>query len=226
MLTLFFFRIDHAQGLEIAPVFIELGARDRAEQIVLKNRNARAISFDLTMRQWSQKDGDDVLTATDIFIVSPPVITMKPGETRTVRILRTEPPDEAFELSYRLILEEIPLKENKVPGRTPLALVISIPLFAEPLVASAPDFLVTLAKDAGKTKYLLTVNNMGKSHARILIAQPMAAGKALNDPLPMVGYALIGHTRSWEISNSQLAGADALRVVLPGGEVRTLPVPQ
>ena len=226
LLALFFFQTSHAQGLEISPVFLELGARDRAEQMVLKNRSARAISFEMSIRQWSQKDGVDVLVPTDIFIVSPPVVTIKPGETRTVRMLRIEPPDDALELSYRLILEEIPLAENRTPGRTPVALVISIPFFAEALRPPPPEFLVTLVKDANKTKYVLKVNNLGQSHARILIAQPTAAGKELNEPLPMVGYALVGQSRSWDINLAQLAGADALRVVLPRGEIRTLSVPQ
>jgi len=225
LLALCFFNTAFSQGLEISPVLIELAAQDRTEQIVLKNRSKRSISFDVGMRHWSQKDGEDVLVATDVFIVSPPALTMKPGDSRTIRLLRTEPADELQESSFRLILEEIPLKENKVQGRPVVALVLSIPLFAEAQKASAPDFRVSLVKSADGNKHVLTVNNQGKIHARILSAQPMAAGKALNEAVSLIGYALPGNTRSWEISAHQISGADALKLILPGGEVRTLPLP-
>jgi len=217
----------YSQGFEISPVLIELAAQDRAEQVVLKNRTRRAISFDLAMRLWTQKDGEDILEDTDGLIISPPALTMKPGEVRTIRILRTVPADETNEISYRLILEEIPLKENKVPGRATLALVISIPLFAQPLRPSSPDFRVTLTKQpAAKGGFQLTLVNSGKSHARVLEAQPISSGKPLSDPLSLVGYALPGTTKSWEIAASGLAGADALRVGLPGGETKLLPLPR
>ena len=226
LLTLFFLGKASSQGLEVAPVLIELAARDRAEQVVLKNRTSKAMSFGLSMQLWSQRDGEDVLTATEVFVVSPPAVTLKPGETRTIRLLRTEPPDDVMESSYRLILEEIPLKENKVPGRPTLTLVLSIPLFAAPLVESAPDFRVALKKDVSKRQQILTVNNLGKIRAQILSAQLLALGKPLNDPLPLIGYALPGQSRSWEISNDQLVGADAIKIALPGGDVRTLPIVQ
>ena len=221
-LALFFFRSAYAQGLEISPVLIEIGAKDRAEQIVLKNRMKRSISFDLNMRQWSQKNGEEILVATEDFIVSPPVLTIKAGDSRTVRIMRTEPPDEVMQTTYRLILEEIPLKENTIRGKPNLTVALSIPVFADAAVASPPDFRVTLNKNTDRGIYVLTVNNLGKTHARIVSAQPLTNGKPRQEGIPLNGYALPGQTRSWEISDAQLVDADALRIALPGGEVRTM----
>ena len=78
---------------------------------------------------------------TDDIILNPPVFTVAPGKTRFMRLgLRTANHGTA-ELTYRLILQEVPKAEGPSDGAAVRTILrISIPIFAVPKRSRSPEW--------------------------------------------------------------------------------------
>ena len=57
---------------------------------------------------WTQVDGDDVITPTNAgLLVSPPIFTLAPGAAQTIRVVARQKGVTA-ETAYRLYSDELP----------------------------------------------------------------------------------------------------------------------
>jgi fimbrial chaperone protein len=123
-----------ASPFSISPVRIYMAPRDRATAITINNDGDEPLVMQADLYNWKQKaTGEDDLVLTEDMIVSPPIIKIPPKSRQVVRLamLRPRPPGE--QLTYRMIVREIP--EAKPAGPNPelqIALAFSMPVFITP----------------------------------------------------------------------------------------------
>ncbi|MDO8774118.1 MAG: fimbria/pilus periplasmic chaperone [Burkholderiaceae bacterium] len=66
-------------------------------------------SLQADLNIWSQKlDGIDEQLPTDDLILSPPIIKLAPKARQVVRLALLKPADASRQLTYRMILREVP----------------------------------------------------------------------------------------------------------------------
>ena len=115
--------------------------------------------FDVRVLRWTQRDGQEVLTPDDGFIVVPAVFSIEPYQTVIVRIEQRASAERSVEQSYKVVATSV------VPGAStppPVARRVEAMLFVPP-AAPAPDAAFTLKATAPGEADLI-VNNRGNAH--------------------------------------------------------------
>jgi fimbrial chaperone protein len=159
-----------AGSFSVTPVRIYMTPRDRAVAITITNEGDTPVAMQADIHVWSQKpDGTDELVLTEDLILSPPIIKLAPQARQVVRLALLKPADASRQLTYRLIVREIP--EATAPkGNTlevPIALALSMPVFITPPIAKR-EISCALA-EAPREAAALTVTcaNTGSAYAQI-----------------------------------------------------------
>lgn len=119
----------------VSPVRIYMTPRDRAVAVTLTNEGDSPIALQADINGWTQSaDGADWLTPTEDLILSPPIIRLAPRSRQVVRLALLRPADPARQLTYRLIVREVPEAAGNGQNmiRVPIALALSMPVFITP----------------------------------------------------------------------------------------------
>ncbi|MCK7508544.1 MAG: fimbria/pilus periplasmic chaperone [Desulfobacterales bacterium] len=74
----------------------------------MRNEDDAEVVVQAETLQWSQADGQDVLDPTRDLIASPAVFTLPAKGSQLVRVALRREPDARRELSYRLVVQEVP----------------------------------------------------------------------------------------------------------------------
>jgi fimbrial chaperone protein len=171
-----------AAGFEIRPVLVE--TTDGLGVLTVSNPGATRIYLQGTLYGWSYSaDGVEVLEAISNVIVSPPATWIEPSSEYRFR-LRVPQAAPGQELSFRLLLAEVPTRDAFTNGAVVMAVTQSIPIFSQGKSLKPPSLSATIA---GST---LSIRNSGGRHVRI--AQLKQDDQVVKDGL--VGYALSGAT--------------------------------
>jgi fimbrial chaperone protein len=197
----------HAQtgGIQVAPVMVEMSQERNFASLRVRNGRSQPAAFEADVYVWRQIDGDDVLSPTDALLAAPGVFEIAPGGEQVVR-LAVPRPDPGRELSFRLLLRELPTQRAD-GARLGFTLEMSLPVFVTPANARAELTSHTEPRPLG-TGLILT--NGGTAHAQILSLDDVESG-ALAAPR----YLLAG--ASAEIALSARTRAVRMRVSQPGG---------
>lgn len=184
-----------AQTLSVLPVNVLIGPGQRASSITVTNQGSSKTSIQVRAFSWNQDGDQDILTPSDLVVVSPPIATIDPGASQVVRvILRESPP--VRESTYRIILDQIPPAAE--PGVVRVVLRLSIPIFAQPTSRVNPEVKFHLEAKDGDL-YLVGVNN-GRRHLALReIELSTSDGRQLKAAGGASPYVLSGVTRHWKI---------------------------
>ena len=113
------------------------------------------------------------------------------------------PPTRKRELSYRLILTEVPQQASPDFTGLNVALRLSLPIFVAPTATAEPrlDWSATRSADGA---IALTARNTGNAHARVLnFNVAPAAGSTPGIQQDVTAYILPGQARTWTLDNKQ-----------------------
>lgn len=184
------------QALSVLPVNVFLSPGQKATSLTVTNQGKSETSIQIRAFAWSQPDGNDKLTATDVIVASPPLATIAPGATQVVRLILRQTPEKR-EATYRILLDQIPPPAE--PGVVHIVLRMSIPIFARPAIRSFADVQFHLERDAGQL-YLVGYN-AGNLHESIRdIVLTTSDGRELKEDSSSSPYILSGVTRRWHIA--------------------------
>jgi len=203
----------HAGSFSISPIRLDLSAASRTAAMTVRNDEREAL-VQAEVMLWEQVAGEDRLTPTRDLLVSPAVFTLPAKGSQLVRVaLRSSPVDTTRELSYRLILQEVPQKANPEFTGLQVALRLSVPIFVANKGTTEPEIAWSAAtSDHGLT---LTAKNTGDVHTRI---HGFSVAPATGDAEPLVqsvgSYLLPGQARSWSLGKGDASTADWARVRL------------
>jgi fimbrial chaperone protein len=124
------------QGIEVAPTNILLAPGRTAASLTVTNHDDHRISFQIRGFSWRQHGGEgDSLEPTDALVSSPPIATIQPGASQTVRLVLREAP-QSTEQTYRILFDQLPPPSEA--GVVHILIRLSIPVFAEPQARVAP----------------------------------------------------------------------------------------
>jgi fimbrial chaperone protein len=117
----------------VTPVRIYMTPKDRAVAVTITNEADEPVALQADVYVWKQgADGSDELVPSEDLILAPPIIKLGAKARQVVRLARIQPPDAARQLTYRLILRELPEASLSKGIDVPVALALSMPVFITP----------------------------------------------------------------------------------------------
>ena len=188
-----------AGQFSVTPVHIYMAPKDRAVAVTITNEGNEELVMQSDLYLWKQKpDGQDDLTLTEELFLSPPIIKLAPKARQVVRLARVIRAANAEQLTYRLIVREIPeARPAKAGLELQIALAFSLPIFITP--PSAQGKLVCGAERVSPDTVKASCTNSGNAHLRptaIQINTPSGEKIASDD---VGAYILQGVTRGFEL---------------------------
>jgi fimbrial chaperone protein len=150
-----------AATFTVDPTQIFLSGRAGSVLLTLRNESTESLRFQLSVFAWSQDaSGQMQLEPTEDIVFFPSLLTLKPGETRRVRVGSATTP-AAREKTYRIFVEELPPVERVTDGVRVLT-KMGIPIFVRPAKEVATASLHDLRQQDGTLRFTLT--NSGTVH--------------------------------------------------------------
>lgn len=216
-----------AATLQVAPTTITVPASRTADGLTLRNSGTVAIRAQVRAFTWTQKDGEDVLEPARDITISPPMLSLGPGEEQLVRVVRIGPPPASGpEPSFRLIVDELPV-DAATPAPTPqglrFVLRYSIPVFLGRADGSptAPVLDTRLVKGVAGRE--VEIGNDGDGHAQVadLVHVDTQGRRTVISP-GLSGYVLPGQRRRWPLPSEAVAGGAILARINGETTERTL----
>ncbi|MES2489459.1 MAG: molecular chaperone [Pseudomonadota bacterium] len=215
-----------AGGLTVSPIMVELSAKETAQGLWLSNNGSEPMRAQLRAYAWSQGEGSDVLQPTQELVLSPPMLTLGPGQQQLVRVIRTGA-SASSEKSYRILIDELPDPNKPQKNGLNFVMQFSVPVFAlavdqsKGAVPAAPlEWQIIKEGD----KFVLTAVNAGTQRAQVADYELLdAQGKILHQQSGLLGYVLAGVTRRWSIP---LTAANAAVATAIQGRINGEPVRQ
>jgi fimbrial chaperone protein len=211
-----------AANLNITPVRLELSGQRPYSVIQITNVGSEAITFQARIFKWGFKEENDELNATEDVILNPPLITMAPGAQQFISIGLRKPNAGDQELTYRLILEELPAKRQEEVSEIRTLLRISIPVFAKSKAKTTPR-VVWSVKQTAEGKLRLRAENMGAAHIQIRSLKVSDAHEArlhLTTTIPV--YLLQTQAHEWPLDGFEKVTDVQLEATSDAGDERTV----
>lgn len=220
-----------ATGLQVWPTTVFIAAERGADGLRLRNNGAQALHAQVRVFHWSQNDGEDRLETAQEIAVSPPMLELAPGAEQLVRVVRLGPAPVIREVSYRLIVDELPIDAIDARRQAGLKYVLrySIPVFLSPREVKASPVLHTrLARD-GKALFL-AIDNAGNGHAQVADLAFVRGEQRRGIAPGLSGYVLPGQGRRWALPDgldpsggaftARINGEAAERTLAPAATIR------
>lgn len=215
-----------AANLQISPVSIAFQPAQAAAGINLQNFGDTPLYGQVRVYAWDQQNGIDVLTPTTDVVASPPIIEVAANSSQTIRLVRRSVAPGATpgpERSYRILIDEIPRGDTGTG--VAIRLQYSVPVFVVPSAAgAAPTLRFSLGKRDGNV--VLRAQNSGALHAQLGATRVRtAAGVDVELSKGLLGYALAGREREWQLPKDKAASLSGPLTVIANVNARELSFP-
>ena len=200
----------HAGTFSVSPLRVDLSSKVQTGALTIRNQRDTEVTVEAQGVLWAQVDGQDGLTPTRDVLVSPVVFTLPANGSQLVRVALQRPTDAVSELSYRLILTEVPPQATPDFTGLNVALRLSLPIFVAPMADAQPKIDWT-ARTAGDGTVDVTARNIGSAHARVLnlkVAPIDDADSAIVEQA--AAYILPGQSRTWVLNTNRKDGTSGI----------------
>lgn len=191
-----------AAELEVSPVVLELGPRQRTALLTVRNAGAEAARFQAKAFSWTNgTDGAMRLSPTRELAVFPPLLELAPGESRNLRI-GTDAPVASVERAWRLTVEELP-REDAPPAGVGVRVLtrVGLPVFLAPSSPGVTRGEVVFVERA-KGRIRFTVRNTGTVRLRptsVALALVSGQGETVFEKPLQPWYVLAHEERIYEV---------------------------
>jgi fimbrial chaperone protein len=199
-------------GLNVSPVQIWLSPDASKSLLTLRNESDAETRYQLSVSAWDEDAQQGMkLSPTDAIIFFPRLLSLKPGDTKNVRIGATVP-FGAVEKTFRIFVEELP-PPQKPQGKSEVRVLtrVGIPIFVAPVKSVSDRKLSALTMDE-KGRATLEVENTGNVHLRVeaVKLEAYAEGGARLFERSISGwYVLAGGHKRYEV---EVPKSDCARV--------------
>lgn len=188
-----------AASFSISPIRVNLSAAQLSESVTISNPQDGAIVVQVSAVKWSQADGKDIYEPTRDILVSPPVATIRPGESQIVRVAVRALPKGDNEAAYRIFIQDVPSPENAESKQQKInvSLRLSVPVFVSK-VALLPARLEWKISKTDQGALRVEASNPSTAHVQVASYEIKTdGGKSFKHE--SMGYVLPGQMRPWEI---------------------------
>jgi len=186
-----------AASLFVRPTTVVFAPGSSAATVTVTNSGDAPVTAQLRMFSWTQSDNADKLDPTQAIAASPPMTSIPPGQSQTIRLVRTVKAPVLKEESYRLYVDEIlDRKASASASAIQIQLRYSVPVF---LLVNGND-LAKLSAVASFTNGSIAfeATNTGKAHAQISKVEAVYAnGSSRSLVAGLLGYVLPEKSRHW-----------------------------
>ena len=198
-----------AAGLEVKPTGVFLTPGEFRGTVDLTNKAESPVTVQAQVFEWRQDETGERLEKTNEILAAPPVFTLQPGGKQIVRVGFRRVPAAKQELTYRLLLSEVPDRTGQA-GEVGVAIRLSLPVFyTPPGAAGEVGWSISLA-EAGKLRVRL--HNAGTAHLKIGELSIVRTGAAESPLGPGGGYKYVlpGVTREWVMPVEGVTAGESL----------------
>jgi fimbrial chaperone protein len=208
-------------SLKFVPMSILLDSEPRRAALTIINSGEEKVTLQLQLMRWSQdRQGQDVYEPTKDLVFYPQILSIAAGKEGTVRVGYDQTGTLSVEKSYRLFVQELPVRK---PGEkiVRIALRVGIPVFIAPKdprpVLSYED---TRVADG---RLQVTFKNSGNAHSMIQKIEVVGldeADKMVFSKELSGWYVLPGISRAFpvEVSQEESKGAKTMKVQGTAGD--------
>jgi fimbrial chaperone protein len=199
-----------AGSFGLSPLRLDLSSQAATASVNVRNNDSSPALVQAEAVVWSQVDGEDRLEPTTDLIVSPTVFTLPAEGSQLVRVALRGAAGANRELSYRLILQEVPAEASPDFKGLRVALRLSVPIFVAPNSGKAEPNLEFSATRNAEGALVLRADNKGNGHGRVLsftLTPTNGQGPVLQDSV--ASYVLPGQYRTWTIKNNESTRDDS-----------------
>lgn len=216
-----------AAPFAVSPVRIYMTPRDKAVAVTITNEGDEALVMQADLYRWTQTpEGEDVLEPTEEVFLTPPIIKLAGKSRQVVRLARLRPLQQAEQLTYRLIVREIPEALPQQEGmRVQVALAFSLPVFITP--PKAKYQLACTAERSTADTLRASCSNSGNAYAQLLNFVVTGPGGETLASRDIGGYILPTVKRSFDLKSPGGAippGKAQLTVKLDDGSQQTFDI--
>ena len=193
-----------AGQFSVTPVRIFMSPRDRATALTVTNEGDDELVMQADIYTWHQKpSGEDDLALSEDLILSPPILKLAPHSRQVVRLARVGAPSMDQQLTYRMIVREVPeaRKEASKDMRLQVALAFSLPVFITP--PGLKRHLDCQAKRSGADAISVTCDNTGGVYAQPRELKLSSAGGQPLASKDSALYILPGMKRTYDLRDTQ-----------------------
>lgn len=161
-----FFCLDALADLAVTPPLLQFKGDDKFNEVTIKNESNKDRLFNISIKKWSQENGEDTYTDTDDLFILPIMAQVKPNSEKVIRVILKKPASEAAQNSYRLFIREAPFGPKKETSGTSFQFLFSIivPVFTHGKNFIPNQSLIYKAEhDTAKNKVFVTISNTGNT---------------------------------------------------------------
>ena len=97
-----------AGNFSVSPIRVDLSGAQPTAVVTVHNNDASPLLIQASTLAWSQPSGEESYADTRDLIATPPVFTLPPDGDQIIRVALRRGADPSRELSYRLLLAEVP----------------------------------------------------------------------------------------------------------------------
>jgi fimbrial chaperone protein len=200
-----------APTFNLMPTRLVIKPRETTASLLLRNESPQLVRFQVSAFGWSNDtNGQIVLEPTTELVFFPTVFSVEPGASRRVRVATSQKAIER-ELSYRLVIEQLPTRTEAQPTGVQMLMRASVPVFVQPANLVARAAIEHAAIADGQVSF--DVRNVGTTFVMITQAEVRGtSGGTSNDTrngtsgqIPFLQrmpgwYLLSGETRTYRVA--------------------------
>ena len=202
-----------AATFTVDPTQIFLSGRTGSVLLTLRNESTETLNFQLSVFAWTQSTtGQMQLEPTEDIVFFPTLLTLKPKETRRVRVGGATPQD-VREKTYRIFVEELP-PANPAGSGIRVLTKMGIPIFVRPVKEVATATLTDLRQQDGALRF--TLSNAGTVHVvpQSIKVRGLSGSNAAFDRELEGWYVLAGGRREFDMAFPKDACAQVTSIVV------------
>lgn len=188
--------LAHANSLQASPVLIELNGASPSSAVNVRNTGKTPFEVQTRVFRWVQEGGDERLEETEAVVTSPPITTLDPGTTYSVRVIRVDKSQPVKEEAYRVLVDQLPDESGMRSGTVALVMRHSIPVFVTPENVNGPQVRWSLSTEKGRL-VLHATNNGGRRLRLSQVSVSLSGGKKVSFGNGLLGYVHAGSTMRW-----------------------------
>jgi fimbrial chaperone protein len=217
----------YAGVFSVTPVRIYMAPKDRAVAVTITNEADEPVVLQADVYEWKQTaEGEDQLVPSEDLILAPPIVKLAGRARQVVRLARLQPPDASRQLTYRLILRELPEAGAAKGINVPIALALSMPVFITPPLAKHRTSC-TANRDERDGAPRIVCSNTGTAYAQVREVDVRQPGGQSVARFEGGAYILPGARKPLALKNGSSVPAGPLQLVVTfdDGDRQTFDVP-
>jgi fimbrial chaperone protein len=193
-------------SFSVSPTRLVLSAERMSEMITVRNSGDAEAFVQVQPHAWLVQDGAEVLEPSAELIAVPPLFALAPGDSQVVRIGLRRAPSPDRDLTYRLLLREVPPPREEGFSGLQLLLQLSVPVLVNSVDHAPKDLNWRLGQgDDGMLE--VHAHNTGNSFVKLdNLRLESVNGRVIENP-DFSGYLLPGQSRTWPLAGQAAGGS-------------------